>query len=116
MSALLTSQPRPKREGPRLHSAPGRIVLMFDSFGPYHLARWAAARESMDVMALEICGRSDDYDWYRHSEHGAKITLFPEATRSAVSRSRLRRSLHSCLDQLDPTAVAVPGWSLPASL
>ena len=61
-----------------------RLVILFDNFGPYHLARLAAAqnlgrKQGIEVMGMEIVGRSPDYAWVTCQEDKSKkiITLFP---------------------------------------
>ncbi len=40
-----------------------RIAVLFDNFGPYHVARLAAASKVGDLLGIEVSGRSAEYAW-----------------------------------------------------
>lgn len=93
------------------------IAILFDSFGPYHLARLRAAQASLDVIGIEIGSRSVEYPWFDSlAAGGALVRLFPGRTSDAVAPADLRQAIFEALDQGDPATVAVPGWGTRAAL
>ena len=71
-----------------------RLVVMFDNFGPYHLARFAATikrgrQEGVTVFGLETTGKSRDYAWItgHHEVKGQIVTLFPEGMNGRAALS-----------------------------
>lgn len=94
------------------------VVVIFDRFGPYHVARLNALATKVRVIGLEIFGETADYDWDTVS--GAfrfeKQTLFPDASADNIDHEVLRDGLTSYLTGVRPDFVAVPGWSDLAAL
>ncbi len=39
------------------------VAVIFENFGPYHLARLRAAAATCDLLAIEVAGRSVTYTW-----------------------------------------------------
>lgn len=96
-----------------------RLVILFDNFGPYHLARLTAAQNlghklGIEVMGMEIVGRSSDYAWATcHEEKTKNIkTLFHKAHNSHPNPSSPRKffKVWQALRQLEPDALAIPGY------
>jgi len=95
-----------------------RIAVLFDDFGPYHLARLKAASQVCTLMAIEVRRRSVQYPWdsvaplrgFRH----VRVLEDPLAARPKWSSKfhALRREL----DRSDPGCVFIPGWSNPSAL
>src|SRR4051794_478632 len=84
-----------------------RIALLFQSYGPYHLARLAALRKQHDVRALEFISVDPDYRWDAEPKKAAE-----EVTSIESDQTRLILEL----DRYAPDAVAIPGWSDPLAL
>ncbi|MBI1180248.1 MAG: glycosyltransferase [Alphaproteobacteria bacterium] len=94
-----------------------RTAILFDNFGPYHLARLRGAAEHGDVIAVEVAARSADYAWERSGVPGGlDHVVLAETAEDRRSGDRLRRAVRDRLAPLRPDAVAVPGWSSLASL
>lgn len=95
----------------------GPVAVLFDRFGPYHCARLRAAARGMDIVALELCGRSQYADWESVDTGGAfaRVTLFPDRDGSSLSAGECRREVFAVLDTQSPAAVAVPGWGSTAA-
>lgn len=57
-----------------------KIIFLWENFGPMHVDRCdAVARSSLDVIGLELYGRSDTYDWVpENGQSFKKVTLFNE--------------------------------------
>lgn len=95
-----------------------QTVVLFDRFGPYHVARLAAAARRTPLVGIEVYGESAEYAWDR-VDSGAqfgRVTLFPEADARGVRRADVRRAVWDALGRIRPGAVALPGWSHPAAL
>src|SRR5437763_1565213 len=89
------------------------IAVLFDNFGPYHVARLKAASTQCNLLALEFAATSSDYAWQcRDAENSFRTTtIFRDGPAIQCSTTRLRRSLRKALGEFRPDAVAVPGWS-----
>lgn len=102
-------------------AAPAWTAVIFDRFGPYHLARLEAAARLRPILALEVCGESREYAWdpveaVGDGENFRRLTLFPGRDHAQISPSECARGLTAVLDHNEPGAVAVPGWASPAAL
>lgn len=85
-----------------------RIILLFKSYGPYHLARLRALRVHHDVLALEFTAVDEEYNW----DVGTLKTQ-AEVRALAASAANLRdftARLHEQCLAYAPDAVAIPGW------
>ena len=91
---------------------------MFDTLGPYHVARLNSAARHVDVIAVEASGSSTDYAWDpvdgRHLF--SRITLFPRETIRKKAPHEVLSRVNDELAKAGPDCVALPGWSEPASL
>jgi len=94
-----------------------RVAIIFDNFGPYHLARLRAAATTCDLLALEVAGRSATYAWDNAADSGAfrRETLLAAGTSADVPRGEIARRLQAALDRFRPIVVVVPGWATPAA-
>jgi 1,2-diacylglycerol 3-alpha-glucosyltransferase len=91
-----------------------RLVLMWDNFGPYHLARLAAARvrgrqEGITVWGLETVSRSMEYPWITGKSDDRKhiFTISPREDRMLGLGFFPR--IWRVLNQIQPDALALPG-------
>jgi glycosyltransferase involved in cell wall biosynthesis len=94
------------------------VAVLFNRFGPYHRARLDAAGQMMRVTGVEVVGKSSTYAWeeVETAPSFERVTLFPEADRSAVSNATLKRVMDREFGTIAPDAVAIPGWSYPRAL
>jgi glycosyltransferase involved in cell wall biosynthesis len=98
-----------------------KVCLVWQRYGPYHRARLNAAADFFErnggrVVGVEIASQGGLHDWQQETPGRAElITLFPERSVECLSRRQVYRSMRSLLDQVDPTAVAVPAYSAPES-
>ena len=93
-----------------------KSVILFDNFGPYHVARLKAATSVADITAVEFGGESANYLW-EESQVALKIfTLNPSGTSWEMSRSDFRDRLYKVLNEARPDVVFVPGWATPGPL
>ncbi len=101
------------------------IVVIFYNIGGYHAARLRAAyaacqQQGWSLTAIQVTDNTKEHPWgdvEREITFPLK-TLLPVATTSP-STDRSPKStfpaslLPSCLDELQPDIVTIPGWGLP---
>lgn len=95
-----------------------RVAVVFDNFGPYHLARLLEAARQFDVLGVEVRGKSAVYDWDTPESPAAlkRVRLF-EAGNTAVDRwSPMHAALDAYVAPFYPHVVAIPGWATLAAL
>jgi len=97
---------------------PGKLVLLVERLGPYHVARLRALGEQHgNVAVVEVCAVDGVYAWDRVpvSADVERCTLFQDAAAARGVRA-LRQRLECELDRLAPGVLFYPGWSDPAAL
>lgn len=89
------------------------LCVLFNRLGPYHHARLNALGSKTALVAIEIRETDSIYAWDKIDEavDFEKVTLFSGNEVRKWSRSSIINNLHSTLKQLQPRAVAIPGWS-----
>ncbi|KQX26162.1 hypothetical protein ASD17_01500 [Sphingomonas sp. Root1294] len=86
--------------------------MLFDKFGPYHIARLAGAMPYADVFALEGAPHRRVYDWDASPvPAGMRHAAVAEAAGDESYPARIAARLDRLLGEWQPDAVAVPGWS-----
>lgn len=94
-----------------------RVVILFDNFGPYHLARLTAAARECELLAIEIARRSREYAWDAACGRQGFASECPfEGTNSKLDAGTISTRLEEVFGQFKPEVVAVPGWASRASL
>jgi len=90
-----------------------KIAVLFDQFGPYHIARLNALSVKTETIGIEIAGISYEYKWNKVTEgvNFKRITLFPDETSNNIKTSSLKKKLFSMLDEINPDVIAIPGYS-----
>jgi glycosyltransferase involved in cell wall biosynthesis len=90
-----------------------RIAVLFHRFGPYHWARLNAAGTLSCTLGLELSAETSEYGWQKVGGESTfrRVTLFPESDGRLAPTQELARRLHATLDEYQPAAVAIPGWS-----
>jgi glycosyltransferase involved in cell wall biosynthesis len=98
----------PENGGPK-----PRVAIMFQRFGPYHHARLNAAGQNFSVWGIEVCALEDTYAWEKVDGADAftRVTLSERNTGDRRWKQELRRNLWRALDEIQPHAVVIPGWS-----
>ena len=97
-----------------VHSGPLRkVAVLFDNFGPYHIARLNAAGRVCELLAVESAGSSGEYAWEKtDSERSFQTaTLFPDSASRTVSLDAFSAELQRTLNAFKPEVLFVPGWS-----
>jgi glycosyltransferase involved in cell wall biosynthesis len=89
-----------------------KIAILFDNFGPYHLARLNAASEVCTVLGIEIHPRSREYGWDPDMGPRAfeSVTLLEPAPGTTSMLNQINQ-LEEALKRFAPQCVFVPGWS-----
>lgn len=95
-----------------------KIAILFDRFGPYHIARLEKAAEVFTTTGIEIFGESKEYEWDRveTGDGFRRMTLFPGLGVQDVSRRQIIRATNEALNHLSPDAVVIPGWTHLAAI
>lgn len=90
-----------------------RIAILFDNFGPYHIARMVGAAAVAEVIAVEGRPRRGEYDWEKPAIPAPLEYLGLAGTGSAAD---IFAELDAKLAPLAPACMALPGWSSRTSL
>ena len=100
-----------------------RLVVMFENFGPYHVARFDAVlrqakQEGFEVLGLETLDAYLKYPWtsLAPASRGNIITLFPGGNRRHPPLPLLGYRVIKSLTALSPDAVAIWGYRYAAPL
>jgi 1,2-diacylglycerol 3-alpha-glucosyltransferase len=89
-----------------------RTALIFDHFGPYHLARAEAAARVLDLTCIELHAKSRSYGWDA-GDAGKKpaVLSLPDAgMRGKEERAYMAPLLEEALGKAKPDVVAINGW------
>lgn len=90
-----------------------KVAVLFSRLGPYHYARLNAASQKLKVVAIEYSNVDRTYAWQPVLANPLfhKITLFQDRAYQDQPRHIQRSTVESCLDNNQPDAVAIAGWS-----
>ena len=89
-----------------------RIAVIFDNFGPYHIARLAAAASRCNLLGIEVASVSAEYAWNPTAEVPfERKTLFRVEQGEKKNPQELERRLDAALSDHGAEVVAIPGWS-----
>ena len=89
-----------------------RVAILFDNFGPYHIARLRAASKVCDLLALEFGVSSAEYDWDQQmSEDFKRVAINMSGPSNELNTWDFRDLLSKELDRFQPEVVVIPGWS-----
>jgi glycosyltransferase involved in cell wall biosynthesis len=85
------------------------LLVVFNRLGPYHDARLRAAAGFGPLVVVEMFSESIDYAWGKVGDTPyRRITLFQ--SRNVCRYDRIVEQFNSCLEGIEPCAVAIPGW------
>jgi len=89
-----------------------KVAVLFDRFGPYHIARLEAAAKYVEVIPVEVSGETNEYQWDKVESAILKnrVTLFANKDSREIPSPELIKTLTQALDLLKPDVVAVNGW------
>ncbi len=93
-----------------------RVAILFERFGPYHVARLNAAAREVDLVGIEMTARDQTYAWddTAGTERFERHAVCADDTEATLPHAALR--LSRLLADAAPDAVAIPGWSHPLAL
>ncbi len=89
-----------------------RVAILFDNFGPYHIARMLGASAELDVVAVEATPSGTEYAWDKPAVP-APLRYLPLAGTGTVKE--IVAELDAKLAPLAIDAIALPGWSSRAA-
>jgi len=102
---------------------PETLAIHWPRFGPYHLARLQATCNYMKpleirVVGLETAYKDGIYPWRQESGSAQfeRYTAFPRNSYKSVSWIKVVKRLFKLLNTINPTAVAINGYSTVDSL
>lgn len=94
-----------------------RVAILFDNFGPYHLARLSAASGVCELLAVEFGSSSAEYDWEASGTRGLnRVALNESGSSHELSPDEFQKRLFAVLDEFHSEAVVVPGWGYRGAL
>jgi 1,2-diacylglycerol 3-alpha-glucosyltransferase len=94
-----------------------RVAILFDNFGPYHLARLSAASSECELLAVEFGSSSAEYEWEASGTRGLnRVALNESGSSHELSPNEFQKRLFSVLDDFNPESVVVPGWGYRGAL
>jgi glycosyltransferase involved in cell wall biosynthesis len=94
-----------------------RVAILFDNFGPYHLARLSTASGVCELLAVEFGSSSAEYDWEASGTRGLnRVALNESGSSHELSPDEFQKRLFYVLDDFAPDALVVPGWGYRGAL
>jgi glycosyltransferase involved in cell wall biosynthesis len=94
-----------------------RVAILFDNFGPYHLARLSVAARECELLAIETARRSGEYAWdVDPGSRGFQSECLFEGTSAKLDAAAVAARLETVFGRFKPDVVAVPGWASRAPL
>ena len=92
-----------------------KLVVIWQRFGPYHLARLRAVCEFFKhVVGIEVSA-TDHYSW-RHVESDdpfQRVTLFNDQQYETIRGGQIAEAMRRQLNSIRPDVLAINGWSVP---
>ena len=90
------------------------VWLVFEKYGPYHLARARAGARGRRLLAVELFAHSQYYTWLNSQEKADGVELLPLKIRPESDLNNaglLRQVIGDALDATRPEVVVFAGWS-----
>jgi 1,2-diacylglycerol 3-alpha-glucosyltransferase len=89
-----------------------KIGILFDRFGPYHIARFRGAMAHAEVLAIEGAPHRSIYGWTPPSlPKGLDYVALTKAKGEELDRVLIERRLDEQVAPWRPDSIALPGWS-----
>ncbi|QFT76312.1 glycosyltransferase family 4 protein [Erythrobacter sp. THAF29] len=89
-----------------------KIAILFDRFGPYHIARMKGAMERATMLAVEGAPHRAVYDWVPPElPEGLAYTALTERAGEETDAALVAQRLDERVLPFDPDVVALAGWS-----
>lgn len=94
-----------------------RVGILFNKFGPYHVARIAGAARYLDVVAIEESPNNSEYEWEKQTiPDGISYTSLDLISGQSHARADLPQRFQQLLQPLHCDVIALPGWSSMVSI
>jgi glycosyltransferase involved in cell wall biosynthesis len=94
-----------------------RIAILFDNFGPYHLARLSAASDVCKLLAVEFGSTSAEYEWNASDANGLqRVALNDRGSSHELTPENFQKRLFEVLSNFKPEVVVLPGWGYRGAL
>lgn len=98
-----------------------KICVLFEHFGPYHVARIrgaVSADANVSIFPLELFGNCETYAWNTpgHKSDVDVQIIFDGEHSQGVAKSEVRAAVCRHLDKMKPDVIAVHGWALPGAV
>ncbi len=94
-----------------------RIAIIFENYGPYHIARLTAVAACMDLLGIEVYRNSKDYAWVPADQVPfRRKTLFNQREPRLVNSREISARLSEIFNNWRPDALAIPGWGARESV
>lgn len=93
-----------------------RVAIAFDNFGPYHIARLAAAAKEVDVLAVERASTSSLYAWDSPDAPEGLARVVLSTTKNSDRPGDIFAAIDEKVGPFKPDVIAVPGWSSQMAL
>jgi 1,2-diacylglycerol 3-alpha-glucosyltransferase len=89
-----------------------KIAILFDNFGPYHVARLNAASDVCTLLGIELHAQSREYGWQPDiGPRSFHCVTLSEPSAGVPSALKQLTELQDALDTFRPDCLFVPGWS-----
>ena len=88
-----------------------KVAVLFDNFGPYHLARLKAAAKQFRLLAIEQRLQSQEYLWQVSEDVPFNRVFVLDGKDTDISRSTEQALLIEKLNEFEPDVVVIPGWA-----
>ncbi len=89
------------------------VAVCFHRFGPYHMARLAAAATQMDIVGIEFSSHTSEYAWdtVQSEESFRRVVIVPDGDIRTLSKKTQKELIWSALDSISPEVIAINGWA-----
>jgi len=89
-----------------------KIAIIFDRFGPYHIARMRGAMQFAEVLAIEGAPHRAVYDWQAPDlPDGMGYAALSSAKGEETDAALIEERLNERVAPFAPDAIAICGWS-----
>ncbi|MCK0129806.1 glycosyltransferase family 4 protein [Erythrobacter sp. F6033] len=89
-----------------------KIAILFDRFGPYHIARIKGAMEHAEMLAVEGAPHRAVYDWVPPElPEGLAYAALTKVSGEETDAALIERRLDELVAPFKPDVLALAGWS-----
>ncbi|WP_301750322.1 glycosyltransferase [uncultured Erythrobacter sp.] len=86
-----------------------KLAILFDNFGPYHMARLNALANYCTLVGIEFHSKSAEYSWKTTERASFEHRTLLNA--GHVPPGTLSEAVHAALTDVAPDVVFIPGWN-----